>query len=71
MAGDPRIDRIVGEQRDVEFLAAVIGDQREAQQVAAETIIFGVQKITHHATLDERAQWFQSLRPMWQRTGGE
>ena len=44
---DPGIDGCVAFERDVKFLAAILGNQGEAQQRAAEAIIFGVEEIAH------------------------
>ncbi len=55
---DPGIKRAVAVQGDVEFLAAVLGHQSEAQQRAAEAIIFGVEEIAHR-----RIVWTSAKAP--------
>ena len=51
VAFDPRIERAVMREGDVEFLAAVGGDERDAEQGAAEAVEFGVEEIAHRGSV--------------------
>ena len=57
---DPGVDWRFALKRYVKFLAAILGNQGEADQRSAEAIIFGVQEVTNAASLDERAKPVQS-----------
>ena len=46
MALDPFDEGLLGLQRQVELIA-IVGNERDAEQLAAVAIIFGVQEITH------------------------
>ncbi len=59
VALDPRVGDLSADHQ-VKLLAAILGDQREADQPAAEAVIFGVEEIAHRRTLDERGARFQS-----------
>src|SRR5947209_8735366 len=48
---NPFDDRLVRLEGEVQFLA-VVGHQSEAQERAADAVVFGVEKIAHRAPLD-------------------